>query len=31
MPYVIAQIVTLLAVMFFPWLATYLPGELKGF
>ncbi len=31
MPYVISQVVTLLAVMFFPWLATYLPSELKGF
>lgn len=31
LPYVVAQIVTLLAVMFFPWLATYLPSELKGF
>ena len=31
MPYVIAQIVTLLAVMFVPWLATYLPSQLKGF
>ena len=31
LPYVIAQIVTLLAVMFVPWLATYLPSQLKGF
>ena len=31
MPFVIIQIITLLAVMFVPWLATYLPSQLKGF
>jgi tripartite ATP-independent transporter DctM subunit len=30
-PYVIMQLVTLLAVVFIPALATYLPGQLKGF
>lgn len=31
LPYVFVQLLTLLAVMFLPWLATYLPGQLKGF
>jgi tripartite ATP-independent transporter DctM subunit len=31
LPYVLMQIITLLAVMFIPALATYLPSELRGF
>ncbi|MBL0899182.1 MAG: TRAP transporter large permease subunit [Reyranella sp.] len=30
MPYVIVQVITLLAIMFIPELATYLPSQLKG-
>jgi tripartite ATP-independent transporter DctM subunit len=31
LPFVFAQALTLLAIMLMPWLATYLPGQLKGF